>query len=164
MASLKPEEVKHRSRKRGYRVLYSEDWSKCEYEHRYVMEQYLGRKLSRNEVVHHKDRNRMNNDISNLEVMSVSEHTRLHAIENGLKPRFDNYCVDCGKSIYYEATRCPRCAQVNSRKVARPPYEQLMSEIESTSYLAVGKKYGVSDTAVRKWVRWYEREALTCAD
>jgi transposase-like protein len=45
-----------------------------------------------------------------------------------------------------------------SRKVDRPPYEQLMREIEETSYLAVGRKYGVSDNAVRKWVRFYERQ------
>jgi len=34
-----------------------------------------------------------------------------------------------------------------------------MREIEETSYLAVGRKYGVSDNAVRKWVRWYGRQA-----
>jgi transposase-like protein len=45
-----------------------------------------------------------------------------------------------------------------SRKVKRPPYEQLLEEIEATSYLAVGRKYGVSDNAVRKWIRWYERQ------
>jgi hypothetical protein len=44
------------------------------------------------------------------------------------------------------------------RKVDRPPYEQLMREIAETSYLAVGRKYGVSDNAVRKWVRFYERQ------
>jgi transposase-like protein len=27
------------------------------------------------------------------------------------------------------------------------------------SWLAVGRKYGVSDNAVRKWVRWYEAAA-----
>jgi transposase-like protein len=27
------------------------------------------------------------------------------------------------------------------------------------SFLAVGRKYGVSDNAVRKWLRWYESEA-----
>ena len=27
------------------------------------------------------------------------------------------------------------------------------------SFLAVGRKYGVSDNAVRKWLRWYERQA-----
>jgi hypothetical protein len=44
-------------------------------------------------------------------------------------------------------------------KVERPPREQLLAEIEATSYLAVGRKYGVSDNAVRKWVRFYEHEA-----
>ena len=46
-----------------------------------------------------------------------------------------------------------------TRKVERPPRPQLLREIEATSYLAVGRKYGVSDNAIRKWVRQYEREA-----
>jgi hypothetical protein len=46
----------------------------------------------------------------------------------------------------------------HARKAERPPYDQLLSEIEATSYLAVGRKYGVSDNAVRKWVRFYERQ------
>lgn len=50
-------------------------------QHRKVMEDYLGRKLRPDEVVHHKDHNRANNDISNLEVMTKSEHSRLHACE-----------------------------------------------------------------------------------
>lgn len=33
-----------------------------------------------------------------------------------------------------------------------------MAEIEASSYVAVGRKYGVSDNAVRKWVKFYERE------
>lgn len=45
-----------------------------------------------------------------------------------------------------------------ARKVDRPPYELLIKEVESTSYVAVGRKYGVSDNAVRKWVRFYERQ------
>ena len=44
------------------------------------------------------------------------------------------------------------------RSEERPPYEQLLREIEATSYVAVGRKYGVSDNAIRKWVRAYERE------
>jgi len=39
--------------------------------------------------------------------------------------------------------------------VARPPYEQLVTEIEALGYSAVGRKYGVSGNAVRKWVRSY---------
>jgi hypothetical protein len=45
-----------------------------------------------------------------------------------------------------------------SRKVERPAYDQLMRDIGDMSYLAIGRKYGVSDNAVRKWLRFYERE------
>jgi transposase-like protein len=31
-----------------------------------------------------------------------------------------------------------------------------MADVSSMSMLAVGRKYGVSDNAVRKWIRWYE--------
>jgi hypothetical protein len=43
-------------------------------------------------------------------------------------------------------------------KVEHPPYEQLVREVAETSYVAVGRKYGVSDNAIRKWLRAYERE------
>lgn len=43
-------------------------------------------------------------------------------------------------------------------KVPHPPYEQLRREVAETSYVAVGRKYGVSDNAIRKWLRAYERE------
>lgn len=46
--------------------------------HRHIMEQHLGRKLSSEEIVHHKDGNKLNNNISNLVVMTNAEHTRLH--------------------------------------------------------------------------------------
>ncbi len=39
------------------------------------------------------------------------------------------------------------------RRVERPSYDELVREIAETSYLAVGRRYGVSDNAVRKWVR-----------
>jgi transposase-like protein len=33
-----------------------------------------------------------------------------------------------------------------------------MADLAATSFCAVGRKYGVSDNAIRKWVRWYEAE------
>ena len=56
-------------------------------------------------------------------------------------------------------SQASRAAQVHARRVQRPSYEQLVREIQATSYVAVARKYGVSDNAVRKWVRQYEREA-----
>jgi len=38
------------------------------------------------------------------------------------------------------------------RKVERPSYDQLIADVASTSFLAIGRKYGVSDNAVRKWI------------
>src|SRR5205807_2262740 len=63
------------------------------------------------------------------------------------------YCsVKCG-SRHDNRDRRPKPA---TRKVSRPSYEQLMADVESMSMVAVGRKYGVSDKAVRKWIRWYE--------
>jgi hypothetical protein len=50
-------------------------------EHRIVMENSLGRFLNDDEVVHHKDENTLNNDISNLQLMSAVEHIKHHIIE-----------------------------------------------------------------------------------
>ena len=48
-------------------------------QHVVVMEEIIGRSLLPHECVHHKDENRSNNDPSNLELMTRSEHSRLHA-------------------------------------------------------------------------------------
>lgn len=50
--------------------------------HVVVMEQIIGRRIFANEVVHHIDKNRTNNNPDNLQLMTRAEHAKLHAIEN----------------------------------------------------------------------------------
>lgn len=53
------------------------------FEHIIVMEKHIGRFLEEDEVVHHIDENRLNNDISNLYLCTKSNHGKLHQkIEN----------------------------------------------------------------------------------
>jgi len=43
------------------------------------------------------------------------------------------------------------------RIVKRPPFAQLKQEIDELGYSATGRKYGVSDNAIRKWLKSYEK-------
>ena len=47
-------------------------------EERLVMEKYLGRYLTKKEIVHHKDKDITNNNIENLQIVSSLEHGRIH--------------------------------------------------------------------------------------
>ena len=48
-------------------------------------------------------------------------------------------------------------SSLKQRKVERPPYEFLIKEIKELGYCGVGRKYGVSDSCIRKWKKKYEK-------
>lgn len=110
------------------------------------------------------------NRIDNLRIVCPNCAATL-ATHCGRKNRLlDRECVLCGKLFRprqaqqrYCSPECGtrhktrrRAPKPSLRKVPRPSYDQLMSDVRSGSLLAASRKYGVSDNAIRKWIRWYE--------
>ena len=78
------------------------------------------------------------------------------------KTKKSNNCVDCNTEIYYGTQRCTFC--MNKKKFEdsckekdRPSKEQLLKDTDDLGYVKTGKKYGVSDNCVRKWIKGYEK-------
>ncbi len=132
--------------------------SGCVYDHILVAEKMLGRNLTSEEVVHHIDENRSNNNPSNLMVFKTKgDHTRFHQTgkfekENDYYISPPNKCCDCGTIINSENIRCFKCSSLYRRKVAnRPSREELKNLIRNNSFVLIGKMFEVSDNAIRKW-------------
>lgn len=78
----------------GYVLVYAPDHpaaSKDGYvlEHRLVVERSIGRMLTPDEVVHHKDHNKSNNQLENLQLMTTHDHMSMHMRERHLRRRND---------------------------------------------------------------------------
>jgi hypothetical protein len=89
----------------------------------------------------------------NKRVVRVEQECRLCGGLFAPKKRGQQFCSrKCG----YQDRR--GLSKPAARKVDRPPYSQLLREVRAVGFCATGRRYGVSDNAVRKWIRAYERE------
>ena len=62
-----------------------------------------------------------------------------------------NKCYDCGKPISSNAFRCIECDHKRQQKVTHPSREELKYLIKNLPFTTIGKQFGVSDNAIRKW-------------
>lgn len=63
----------------------------------------------------------------------------------------------CSAKCYHDSTHSSNGGkQLWKRKVERPSKEILEEEIKSTTFVELGRKYGVSNTAIKKWCRYYD--------
>lgn len=149
------------------------------YVHRMVAEEKLGRKLDKEEFVHHKDEDKLNNSPDNLMVFkSNADHSAFH---QGYKAVFEDGVWSCPdltlipeeirKRKNWAKKKCPICNKVyiaktnemciNCRKIYRvqnskcPSKDELSKYIGEIPFVQIGKIYGVSDNAVRKWCKKY---------
>lgn len=166
----------------GYRVLYrpdhptsmtSDNWKGWVYEHIYIVEKYNNIVLKDNEVVHHLDGIKDNNRLSNLVVLDNAAHVKIHEWLNknipfGTLSNEIKHCKVCGETLQFKQKIgcCLEHGDIARRQTDRPSEKQLIELLKYNSYTHVANLYGVSDNAVRKWVKkyGYDPKTLTLAD
>jgi hypothetical protein len=108
------------------------------------------------------------NRLENLRIVCANCNATLdtHCGRNARLPPTERACPACGAPFFPHSARQRYCSracgqrapgrrgpQPARQRVARPPHEQLLREIEALGYSGVGCKYGVSGNAIRKWRR-----------
>ncbi len=134
-------------------------------------EQWRGRQMAL--ILDHINGVADDNRLENLQIVCPNCAATLdtHCGRANRVPAEDRSCLRCGVSFRPKSAPQRYCSREcgmrwlragrprpGARRVDRPPYEELIAEVEATNWSAVGRRYGVSDNAVRKWMRAYERE------
>jgi 5-methylcytosine-specific restriction endonuclease McrA len=148
--------------------LYAEGLKRPECEICGQSEMWLGHRISL--ILDHVNGVPDDNRLENLRIAcpNCNAAFETHCARN-YAARVERDCVRCGETFRPRARKQKYCSQFCSsryarvprpetRKVDRPPEDVLRAEVRATNYRAVGRKYGVSDNAIRKWLRAYRRE------
>ena len=67
----------------------------------------------------------------------------------------ENTCIICGNPISDSAKYCETCFYQNRRVVERPSKHELKKLVRNETFVSIGRQYGVSDNAIRKWCIFY---------
>lgn len=140
-------------------------------------ENWNGRRISL--IIDHINGVRDDHRLENLRILcpNCAAGLETHCGRKNRIEREARSCLRCSEAFVpkhprqrYCSTYCgtrrirePGAKRPGARRVERPAHAQLCREVRELGYLAVGRKYGVSDNAIRKWLREYEREAAAAA-
>lgn len=81
---------------------------------------FLGRKINKKEIVHHKNGNTLDNNISNLQLLTHSQHSTLHGkdrYKKGLLKKFSN-SLPVGKWTH-KYKKCIKCGTDKVRHASK---------------------------------------------
>lgn len=115
--------------------------------HRHVASVKAGRWLSSQEIVHHIDGNKANNDPDNLEVTTRSRHVVTHKDVSLLHP--EKVCPVCAKITHNKMFCSTPCRYKASRKF-HADLEELLKLVHENGYEKTGRMFGVSGNAIKK--------------
>lgn len=109
--------------------------------------------------VHHIDGNHYNCSLDNLMILCPNCHSQTDSFcgKGNSKKKEERYCKVCGKKINRDTDSglCKKCSHIEKRKTEWPSRDELNSLLQNSSFLTVGRMFGVSDNAVRKWCKYY---------
>ena len=93
------------------------------FEHRYVVEAVIGRRLKTLEYVHHRDGNKENNALENLQIIDPKSHARLHNGWVAVADKWFKTCGCCGRFLAVTPSNFTKrlkgeCRRCGSRKQA----------------------------------------------
>ena len=94
------------------------------------------------------------NRIENLRLVCPNCNSQLET-HCGKNKKIKKYYCKCGNEKHKLSKMCSKCSRIARRKVTRPDIETLKGDITKMNFVSIGKKYGVSDNAVRKWCKAY---------
>jgi hypothetical protein len=115
------------------------------YLHRHIKSLQLNRWLTSKEVVHHIDENRINNELTNLEILSQEEHASVH-----LRKLEDRVCIQCNKLYRPKTSKqkyCSRDCVPSSNDIS---VEDIVYWVKNYSWVRAGKELGITDNGLRK--------------